>query len=295
LRPLSSVRAKPAVPIAGTPLITRILRYARSHGVRQAVINLHHLPDTITSVVGDGSDVDIAVKYSWEWPQVLGSAGGPRKALPLLGDEEFFIVNGDTICDVDLEALAVQHIETGALVTMAVIENRWPDTYGGVVTDAQGRVYGFVPRGSPAAKYHFVGVQLVHPSVFADLPLDQPAETVGGVYPRLIASRPGSVRAFLADAEFWDVGTPSNYLETTLEIGRREGAAVPQIGRGTAIDRSARIADSVIWDRAEVGPGVTLERCVVADGVRIPAGRRFANCAIIQGEGDLVVSPMSHG
>ena len=259
------------------------------------MVNLHHLPETVTRLVGDGSDVNLDVKYSWEWPQVLGSAGGPRKALPLVGDEDFFVINGDTLCDVDLTALARQHVETDALVTMAVIENRWPGRYGGVVTDSGGRVYGFVPRGSPAAKYHFVGVQIAHPSVFADLPLDEPAETVGKVYPALIASKPGSVRAFLADGEFWDVGTPADYLEAALEIGRREGAPTPQIGSGTAVHPTARVSDSVIWDRAEVGPGVTLERCIVADGARIAAGRRFANCAIIQGDGDLLVSPMSHG
>jgi NDP-sugar pyrophosphorylase family protein len=295
LRPLSSVRAKPAVPVAGTPLISRILRYATRHGIQRAVVNLHHLPETITGLVGDGSDLNLEVKYSWEWPHVLGSAGGPRKALPLVGREDFFVINGDTLCDVDLTALAAQHADTGSLVTMAVIQNRWPDQYGGVVTDSQGRVYGFVPRGSPAAKYHFVGVQMVHPSVFADLPLDQPAESVRTVYPALIASKPGSVRAFLADAEFWDVGTPATYLEAALEIGGREGIPAPQIGAGTVVHQSARVTESVIWDRAEIGPDVTLERCIVADGVRVPAGRRFTNCVIIQGDGDLVASPMNHG
>jgi mannose-1-phosphate guanylyltransferase len=287
------VRAKAAVPIAGQPLVSRILRYLSRYDVRDCVLNLHHLPDTITVRVGDGSDLGVQVRYSWESPAVLGSAGGPRQALPLVGDTDFFIVNGDTLCDVDLEALAAQHTETRALVTMAVIENRRPERYGGVVTDSRGIVYGFVPRGSPAANYHFVGIQMAHPSVFAQLPADEPAETVGGLYPKLIASKPGSIRAFLADVDFWDVGTPADYLEAALSIGRREGASSAQIGRGSRIDPTAGITDSIVWEDVDVAAGATLERCVVADGVQIPAGRAFRNCAIIQSGGDLVVAELN--
>src|SRR5919112_4472229 len=83
LRPLSFVRAKAALPIAGEPLVRRILRFLQAAGVADVVMNLHHLPHTLTQRVGDGSDIGIRVRYSWESP-VLGSAGGPRRALPLL-------------------------------------------------------------------------------------------------------------------------------------------------------------------------------------------------------------------
>src|SRR5512142_2155797 len=83
LRPLSLVRAKPAMPVAGEALIRRILRALVQAGVRRAVVNLHHLPETICAALGDGSDLGVQVRYSWENP-ILGSAGGPRRALPLL-------------------------------------------------------------------------------------------------------------------------------------------------------------------------------------------------------------------
>ena len=59
LRPLSSVRAKPAVPVAGEPLVRRILGWLSSQGVRDVVLNLHHLPETICAVVGDGADLGV--------------------------------------------------------------------------------------------------------------------------------------------------------------------------------------------------------------------------------------------
>src|SRR5450759_5358596 len=82
LRPLTDVRAKPAMPVAGEPMIRRIVSWLASHGIVDVVLNLHHRPETLTAVIGDGSDLGVRARYSWEQPRVLGSAGGPRLALP---------------------------------------------------------------------------------------------------------------------------------------------------------------------------------------------------------------------
>src|SRR5688572_5076442 len=125
LRPLSRVRAKAALPVAGHPLVHRIIRWLSATGVRDLVLNLHHLPHTITASVGDGAGLGVRVRYSWEMP-VLGSAGGPRRALPLLDTSPFLIVNGDTITDVDLVDVVETHRRSGALVTMALVPNAEP-------------------------------------------------------------------------------------------------------------------------------------------------------------------------
>ena len=70
------------LPVAGEPLVRRIIRWLAGQGVTDLVLNLHHLPHTLTAVVGDGRDLGVRVRYSWEQPVVLGSAGGPRQALP---------------------------------------------------------------------------------------------------------------------------------------------------------------------------------------------------------------------
>jgi mannose-1-phosphate guanylyltransferase len=62
LEPLSRVRAKPAVPIAGQPLIGRIIRWLTGQHVRDLVLNLHHLPESITRHVGDGSGLGARVR-----------------------------------------------------------------------------------------------------------------------------------------------------------------------------------------------------------------------------------------
>jgi NDP-sugar pyrophosphorylase family protein len=272
LRPLTDVRAKPAIPVAGEPMIRRIISWLAAHGVTDLVLNLHHRPETLTAVVGDGADLSVRVRYSWE-PRILGSAGGPRQALALVAADPFLVVNGDTIADVDLAKLAAAHDTSDALVTLALVPNREFQRYGGVLLDPEGRVTGFVNRG-PAAEgsYHFIGVQVVQAAAFDTVPPGEAARSIGGVYDTLMRQQPGSVRGFVSDAEFWDVGTIEDYWRTSMALATRSDTADLGMGRGCHVDRSARIARSILWDDVQVGAEAVIEDCILTDGVHVEAG-----------------------
>jgi NDP-sugar pyrophosphorylase family protein len=223
LRPLTDVCAKPAIPVGGQPLIRRIVRWLAAHDVNDLVVNLHYLPHTVTAVLGDGSDLSVRVRYSWEQPQILGSAGGPRHALDIIGDDTFIIANGDTLTDLNVRALIEAHRRATPLVTLALVPNREPQKYGGAIMKDDGTVTGFAPRGVAArGSFHFIGVQMVHADAFRQLPAGQPAQSIGGLYDGLIAARPGSIRGFVSDAAFWDIGTPEDYAKTSAEHSKRE-------------------------------------------------------------------------
>ena len=273
LRPLSRVRAKAVLPVAGTPLVNRILRQLSAAGIADVVLNLHHLPSSITSVVGDGTDLGLRVRYSWENP-VLGSAGGPRRAIPLLraatngAASTFLLVNGDTLTDASIPSVIESHRSTGALVTMAVVPNTEPMKYGGALLDDGDVITGFVPRGSSQPSWHVIGVQVAEMDAFKDVPDNVPYESVRTLYPALIASRAGAVRAFRCRAEFFDIGTPADYLSTSLQFARREGGQ--RLGDRSVIDPAATVQDSILWDDVTVEAGAMLKECVVTDGVRVP-------------------------
>ncbi|MCU1384839.1 MAG: hypothetical protein JWL71_3536 [Acidobacteria bacterium] len=294
LQPLTGVRAKPAIPVAGEPMIRRIAAWLVSRGVDDLVLNLHHLPQTLTACLGDGRDLGARVRYSWELPEILGSAGGPRLALPIVGASTFFVINGDTLTDVDLARLAEAHAASGALVTLWLVPNREFLRYGGVLVDADGGVSGFVRRGPAAAgSYHYIGVQIVESRVFEATAPGQPANSIGGVYDALIASRPGSVRAVIADAAFHDVGTPADYWRTSQAFAA-DGTSVSSTGPYAAIDRSAQVARSILWDDVTVGAGAQLDECIVTDGVRVPAGAVHRRAILVRGEDGLPrVSPLN--
>jgi NDP-sugar pyrophosphorylase family protein len=299
LRPLSFVRAKAALPIGDRAIVERILQWLAAHRVSDVVLNLHHLPHTITRIVGDGAAEAVHVRYSWEMP-VLGSAGGPRRALPLLGASTFLVVNGDTLTNVDLGALIGAHKKSGALVTMAVIPNSEPAKYGGVIVESDDSVCGFTKAGSLQRSFHFIGVQVAQSEAFASLPDNIPTESVTGLYPSLIAARPGSIRAFMTDAEFFDIGTPRDYFDTCMRLRTKEpiGSRIPDPGSRPDSVRE----DCIVWNDVQVHPRARVRRCILTDGVRVPAGVswedstiRLADTQLLSTEqrmGDLAIGPI---
>jgi mannose-1-phosphate guanylyltransferase len=285
LRPLTADRAKPALPVAGLTLVERILEGLSRQGILHVLLNLHYRPETIAGIVGDGSGLGLSVRYSWEVP-LLGSGGGPRRAFSLVPDDRLWLVNGDTLTDVDLAAMAAEHAASDALVTMAVIPNRSPERYGGVVVSPQGEVTGFVPRGSKDPTWHFVGVQIAERDGFRSLADGVPADSVGPLYRSLIDSRSGAVRAFRSHARFVDIGTPGDYLDACLSLAGRTLVA----GARVAVDPSARLEACVLWDDVLVGADVRLRRVVVGEGVSLPAGYQADNAVVVRGTDGLEVT-----
>jgi NDP-sugar pyrophosphorylase family protein len=258
------------------------------------VLNLHHRPETISGVVGDGSDLGVRVRYSWEQPLILGSAGGPRHALPILDATTFLLVNGDTLTDVDLSTLSDVHERSAARITMALVPNAHPDRYGGVRLDEGGRVTGFTRKGTADGSYHWIGVQVAQSDVFASLPDGQPARSLGGLYDQLIAAEPGSIRGFVTDAAFWDVGTVADYWSTSWSIAAREGRPGATDGRRVRVAPTARVSRSILWDDIEVAAGAVLDECVVTDGVHVPAAARYHRTILWRGrDGSLTADPLS--
>ncbi|MCC7126278.1 MAG: NDP-sugar synthase [Acidobacteria bacterium] len=287
LAPLSALRAKPALPVAGTALIIRILKRLRAAGITRVVINLHHLADTITAVVGDGRALDLDVRYSWETTP-LGSGGGPARALPLLAADRFFIVNGDTLSDVDLAELSRAHVASGAAATMTVAPADL-DKYNALLADADGRLLGSVMRGTPldtlppgARPWHYVGVQAVDAAAFAGVARDRDSDVIRGVYADLVRRTPGAIRVYPSDAAFHDIGTPGDYLTTALRF-TADGDGPADIGRDCRLSPTATLRDTILWDRVTIADNAVLERCIVTDDVVIGAGARYRDVVITTG------------
>ena len=268
LDPLTRLVAKAAVPLGGRTLIEHVVDWLRAQQITDLVLNLHHRPETITRVLGDGAHLGVHVRYSWEDP-ILGSAGGPKRALPLLSRERVLIVNGDTLCQIDLAAMLAFHEQTGAEVTLAVIQNPAPTRYNGLVLDDDGRVRGRVSKteGRPGT-WHFVGVQIAEARAFSPLAADTAADTIPGLYLEMADARPDSVRGWRVETPFTDVGTPADYLAAGLAAG---GDRDPRDG----------VSRSLVWPEARVAPNALLDECIVAGPVTLAPGFRARRSVIV--------------
>jgi NDP-sugar pyrophosphorylase family protein len=307
LAPLSQLRAKAALPIAGEMLIRRQIRWLAAAGVTRVVVNLHHRPASITGGVGHGDDLGVSVSYSWE-STVLGSAGGPRRALDLIDRDRFLIVNGDTLTDLDLAALIAAHDTARPLVTLAA-SPAVPAGYNALLVDGERRWIGVRPAGSTVpvdgAPVHFVGVQLAERRAFAEAPADVPSQSIPWLYPRLRDRDAGSIRVWTSAATFHDVQTPADYLDTARFVAAREGRPL-DVGRHVSIGRSARLEDTICWDDVAIGAGAHLVRCIAGDGVRVPDGLELRDACLVPAStqppragdrviGELLVAPFAAG
>lgn len=100
MRPLTDSRPKPLLEVRGRALIDHQLLALAAAGYSRAVINVHYLGDKLIAHVGDGARYGIEVVFSRE-ETLLGTAGGIRHALPLLGDAAFAVTNADIYTDYD--------------------------------------------------------------------------------------------------------------------------------------------------------------------------------------------------
>lgn len=107
LRPLTDSLPKPLLEIGSKALIEYHLEALQAAGVRRTIVNLSWLPRPIIERLGDGSRFGMQLIFSYEGPEPLETAGGISRALPWLGREPFWVVNGDVFTDFDFSPLAL--------------------------------------------------------------------------------------------------------------------------------------------------------------------------------------------
>ena len=117
LRPLTVYWAKPALPVLGRPIVDYTMNLLQKADIREVVVNLHHRPDSITKALEEASDRGLRVQLSEE-SEILGTAGGLKKAESFLRKETFVLINGDTLVDVDISDLLRFHATRGGEATM---------------------------------------------------------------------------------------------------------------------------------------------------------------------------------
>ena len=191
MRPLTDTIPKALAPVAGRPLIEYALRFVRSQGIEQVVINLHHLGDQIRTTLGDGSAYGVRITYSPEDP-LLETGGGIKNAQPFLDGETFLVINSDAILDLDLGAVLDAHRRNKAAGTLVLRPDPEAAVYGLLEINRVGRLRRV--RGEPAevqvheplSAYMFTGCQILEPRVFDFMSAGKRFSTTRGTYPKML-------------------------------------------------------------------------------------------------------------
>ena len=159
--PLTANTPKPLLRVGGRPLLEHHILNLNAAGFTELVINAAYLADQIIDFCGDGSRWGVQIRVSVE-PEPLETAGGIVKALPLLGEGPFLVVNGDIWCPFPFARLIeCSPLDAGA--HLVLVPNP-PHHADGDFSLEQGRVHSKGP-----ASFTFSGIAVYRPDFFSGL------------------------------------------------------------------------------------------------------------------------------
>lgn len=177
LRPLTDNMPKALVPVAGTPMLERVILRLKEAGFHDITVNIHHFGEQITGFLHAHDNFGVHIHLSDERDMLLDTGGGIKKARPFLdGQEPFLVHNADILTDIDLAAFYLHHLESDAESTLLVSERKtsryllFDDEYHlhGWVNKSTGEVKpeGFDYRQGKYRELAFGGIHVVSPSLF---------------------------------------------------------------------------------------------------------------------------------
>jgi NDP-sugar pyrophosphorylase family protein len=202
-------RPKALVEIAGRPFLHHQLRLLARNGASRVVLCVGYRGDQIRESVGDGSQFGLDVEYSEDGPELIGTAGAVRRALPLLGPR-FHLLYGDTILRIDYAAVERAAAEADLPALMTVLRNRgqWDASNADYLG---GRVVRYA-KGSSDDGLTWIdyGLSVLTPAAMGHAEVD--AADLAPVFAHLAAD--GLLAGFEATERFYEIGTPAGLAET---------------------------------------------------------------------------------
>lgn len=218
LGPLTQSTPKCLLDVAGRPFVHHQLRQLRSQGVEKVVLCLGHLGERVVEVVGDGSAYGLKVAYSFDGPELRGTAGAIRRALPMLGPA-FFVLYGDSYLECDYAGVQAAFEAAGTLALMTVFRNegRWDASN---VEYRDGRILAYDKSArTPAMHYIDYGLGILDRRAMDEVP-DSGAHDLASVYQAML--RRGELAGFEVTERFYEIGSVAGLEETRTHLAGRD-------------------------------------------------------------------------
>jgi N-acetyl-alpha-D-muramate 1-phosphate uridylyltransferase len=205
MRPLTDATPKPLLKVADKPLVVYIIEALSRHGLHELVVNYAHLGEKIIDCLGDGGQYGVTIRYSDESQGGLETGGGILKALPLLGDNPFLVVNGDIWTDYPFSRLP-ETVE--GLAHLVLVDN--PEHH----RDGDFHLSGSKVSGQGSPKLTYSGIGVYSPELFKNR-----SEEKFPLAPLLReAMADGRVTGEYYDGQWQDIGTPERLQQLNQEI-----------------------------------------------------------------------------
>jgi NDP-sugar pyrophosphorylase family protein len=214
LRPYTVVLPKPLMPIGENPILEVIVKQLAHFGFRHITMAVNHQAELIKAFFGTGEKWGITIDYSFE--DIPLSTMGPLRLIRDLPDN-FLVMNGDILTDLDFRALFEHHVNNNNIFTISSHKRELRSEYGVLELDADNRLIGF--KEKPVIAYEVsMGVYVANQAIFKYIP-----EGVAYGFDHLMldlirCGQPAHVRNFTG---YWlDIGRPDDYMQAIEEFDR---------------------------------------------------------------------------
>jgi mannose-1-phosphate guanylyltransferase / phosphomannomutase len=278
LYPLTQTRAKSLLPLAGVPLIRRLVDYLESYGFVRVILTLNNFSEQIKDNLRD-FDHSCELIISEE-PTPLGTAGSVKNASSYL-EESFLVIQGDTVTEFDLSEPKARHSVGGELATILLSQRRDVTGLGVVDLDPDGYVSRFIEKplfsdGRP--RFVSTGIYFLEPAALDEIPSGKPFDFAKDLFP-LLLGRGAKIKGVPMDGYWVDMGTPRAYHEANMWFleSKMDGRVQGTLGRGCEVKGSSMAGTNVSID-----PGAVVEKCVLGDGVIIAKGAVVRNSIVLE-------------
>jgi NDP-sugar pyrophosphorylase family protein len=276
LRPLTNIAPKPLLPIAGIPLIQRVIENVSSYVEVDTIgINTHYLPSAVHSWLNDFSLKDKVQLFHEE--VILGTGGALKNASDLTSKGTFLVANGDVLSDTDWGELLKVHKENNNLVTLAV-QDREHERRVGTDKNLKLKIIDVEEKCSASGIGHWFGYACA--AVYEPEFLDWLPEGESHVVPFWVeaANETGRVGVYdIGAGTYWfDLGTPGNFVQASQDclLGEKRFFRRP-----LEIPWDCRLeGDVIVEDKVEIGSKVTLRDSILLPRAEILSGSHLVNC-----------------
>ena len=316
LKPLTIGLPKPMFPLLNRPLLEHTLQFLSSQGIQDIIVNVHHLPEKIVEYFGDGTDFGVRLQFSRE-EEILGTAGGLKKAQSFLEKETFLVLNSDVLADINFDSVLKFHKEKNSCLTLVVRQDDEPEKYRPIHLANNCRISRFVDASikhppTNIQRVMFTGIQIMEPEIFSRIPANKFCGTTEDIFPTMI-EKGLPVYGYLHEKYWIDMGTRETYIQAQTDAleGRLalktspsknpEGPLVVppvHIGRDCEISNDAQVGphavlgdgcrlrsgavveNSILWEGATIGSDATIQNSIIGKSVAIENGAQVLDTSI---------------
>ncbi len=214
LRSVVSDVPKPMASIAGKPFLEHQIKFLKNKGLEDIVLAVHYKSDVIKSYFGDGTQMGVRLSYSDERSPM--GTGGAIKLAEKYMDGPFFVFNGDSYFETDLEKFSKFHDSKSGAVGSIVLERSKNSIDRGVVSMNKDNVTNFYEKGGEDRDLTNVGIALFNPSIFDYISSGKKISLEKEVFPEI--GRRGKLFGQVHDGYFIDIGIPETYSQFKMDF-----------------------------------------------------------------------------